>query len=161
MYDHMEYDKFFMQVAFEEAEKAYESDEVPIGAVIVRDEKIISRAHNLTEMKQDPTAHAEMLAIREAVREIRNWRLSGCTLYVTKEPCPMCAGAIVNSRITRVVYGCRDEKGGAVNSLYKLLSDRRLNHRAEVFSGVMAEECAALLRRFFKEKREGERWPSG
>ncbi len=148
-------DREYMEMALEEAEKAYEEDEVPVGALVVREDVILSRAHNLRESLHDPTAHAEVLAIREAAGVLKSWRLEGATLYVTKEPCPMCAGAILNARIRRVVYGCGDDKGGAVESLYRILSDGRLNHQAEVVSGLLSEESAELLRRFFRGKRRG------
>ncbi len=143
----------YMQLALDEARKAFEIDEVPVGALVVREGIILSRAHNLMEALQDPTAHAEVLAIREAADKLENWRLEGATLYVTKEPCPMCAGAIVNARLSKVVYGCRDEKGGAVDSLYHILSDTRLNHQAEVVPDVLSDESAGLLKDFFKNKR--------
>ena len=143
-----------MRVALEEAKKAFDEDEVPVGAVIVKDGEIIARAHNRRESTLDPTAHAEILAIREASKRLKNWRLTDTTLYVTKEPCPMCAAAIVHARIKRVVYGCKDEKGGGVDSLYSILTDPRLNHQAEVVSGVMSEECAELLVNFFRQKRK-------
>lgn len=144
----------YMQLALEEARKAFEMDEVPVGALVVKEGIILSRTHNLMEALQDPTAHAEVLAIREAAEKLGNWRLEGATLYVTKEPCPMCAGAIVNARLSRVVYGCRDDRGGAVDSLYHILSDTRLNHQAEVVPDVLSEESAGLLRSFFRGKRE-------
>ncbi len=146
-------DMEYMQLALDEARKAFEIDEVPVGALVVKEGVILSRAHNLMEALQDPTAHAEVLAIREAADKLENWRLEGATLYVTKEPCPMCAGAIVNARLSKVVYGCRDEKGGAVDSLYHILSDTRLNHQAEVVPDVLSEESAGLLKDFFKNKR--------
>ncbi len=146
-------DMEYMQLALDEARKAFEIDEVPVGALVVREGIILSRAHNLMEALQDPTAHAEVLAIREAADKLENWRLEGATLYVTKEPCPMCAGAIVNARLSKVVYGCRDEKGGAVDSLYHILSDTRLNHQAEVVPDVLSDESAGLLKDFFKNKR--------
>lgn len=148
-------DRYYMTFALREAEKAFEADEVPVGAVIVKDGEVLSSAHNLRESIHDPTAHAEMLAIKGAAERLGTWRLKGCTLYVTKEPCPMCAGAMVNARLERLVYGCRDEKGGAAESLYRLLSDERLNHQVEVVSGVLADESAGLLRRFFRKKRDG------
>ena len=143
----------YMQLALEEARKAFEMDEVPVGALVVKEGIILSRAHNLMEALRDPTAHAEVLAIREASARLGNWRLEGATLYVTKEPCPMCAGAIVNARISRVVYGCMDEKGGAADSLYRILSDKRLNHQAEVVSGLLSKESAEFLKEFFRNKR--------
>ncbi len=146
-------DIYFMKLALEEAEIAFSEDEVPVGAVLVSGGEIISKAHNTRETSKDPTAHAEIIAIKKGIGKSDSWRLSKATLYVTKEPCIMCAGAIVNSRIKRLVYGCRDEKGGAVVSLYKLLSDKRLNHQAEVVSGVLEGECAEILKRFFQERR--------
>ncbi|VAX34496.1 tRNA-specific adenosine-34 deaminase [hydrothermal vent metagenome] len=148
-------DMEYMQLALEEARKAFEMDEVPVGALVVKGGIILSRAHNLMEALRDPTAHAEVLAIREASARLGNWRLEGATLYVTKEPCPMCAGAIVNARVSRVVYGCRDEKGGAADSLYRILSDKRLNHQAEAVSGLLSKESARLLKEFFRNKRNG------
>jgi tRNA(adenine34) deaminase len=133
-------------------------DEVPIGAVIVREGQVIAAAHNQREQLRDPTAHAEMIAITQAAAAVGDWRLEGCTLYVTLEPCPMCAGAIVLARVPAVVYGASDPKGGAVNTLYQMLDDARLNHRAEVVAGVLADECADLLSRFFEQKRrEGKK----
>ena len=146
-------DIYFMKLALEEAGIAFSEGEVPVGAVLVSEGNIISKAHNTRETSKDPTAHAEMLAIRKGVEKSDSWRLSDVTLYVTKEPCIMCAGAMVNARIRRLVYGCKDEKGGAVDSLYNLLSDKRLNHQVEVVRGVLEDECAAILWRFFKERR--------
>ncbi len=139
----------FMKAAIAEAEFALNEGEIPVGAVLVIDGSIIARAHNKKESSFDPTAHAEMLVIREAASIINNWRLSYAALYVTKEPCIMCAGAMINARIQRLVFGCTDNKGGAVSSLYRLLSDNRLNHQIEVVSGVLEEESRLLLRRFF------------
>jgi tRNA(adenine34) deaminase len=128
---------------------------VPIGAVIVSPGgKVLARAHNLRESLQDPTAHAELLAITAAARALGSWRLEGCILYVTLEPCPMCAGAIVLARLPRVVYGCTDPKAGACHTLYRITEDGRLNHRAEVTGDVLADQCAALLREFFQARRE-------
>jgi tRNA(adenine34) deaminase len=146
-------DARFMAFALAEAERAAATDEVPIGAVIVRDGQILAAAHNQREQLRDPTAHAEMIAITQAAAALDSWRLENCTLYVTLEPCPMCAGAIVQSRVKRVVYGAEDPKAGAVKSLYQLLEDPRLNHRAEVVAGVLAEECGRLLSQFFQQKR--------
>lgn len=143
----------FMQLALEEAELAQAENEVPIGAVIVHDNRVIARAHNQRELLRDPTAHAEMIAITQAAESLHSWRLDGCTLYVTLEPCPMCAGAIVQARIPTVVYGAVDPKAGAVQTLYHLLDDRRLNHRAAVVAGVMAEPCSRILSQFFQEQR--------
>jgi tRNA(adenine34) deaminase len=144
---------YFMKEALEEAKKAYELDEVPIGAVVVKDGKIIGRGHNLREREQDPTLHAEIIAIRQAAAELGSWRLTDCELYVTIEPCPMCAGAILQSRIPRVIYGARDPKAGCAGSLYNLLEDSRFNHRAEVVEGVLEEECAEIIRGYFRQKR--------
>ena len=148
-----ENDIYFMRLALEEAEAAFDADEVPVGAVIVQGDAVIARTHNRRESSNDPTGHAELLALRVAAQKVQRWRLSEATLYVTKEPCIMCAGAMVNARLGRLVYGCRDEKGGAVDSLYKLLSDNRLNHQVEVVSGVLGDECAEILKRFFQERR--------
>jgi tRNA(adenine34) deaminase len=148
----------FMRRALAEALAAMAEDEVPIGAVIVREGQVIAAAHNQREQLRDPTAHAEMIAITQAAAAVGDWRLEGCTLYVTLEPCPMCAGAIVLARVPAVVYGASDPKGGAVNTLYQMLDDARLNHRAEVVAGVLADECADLLSRFFEQKRrEGKK----
>jgi tRNA(adenine34) deaminase len=148
-------DLAYMGLALEEARRARAADEVPIGAVLVSAQgEVLARAHNLREGLQDPTAHAELLAIAAAARALGSWRLEGCTLYVTLEPCPMCAGAIVLARLPRVVYGCTDPKAGACHTLYRITEDERLNHRAEVTGGVLADECAALLREFFRARRE-------
>lgn len=143
----------FMSRAFEQAQAARGIDEVPVGAVIQRGGRIIGAAHNMTRQLKDPTAHAEMIAITQAAEAIGDWRLNDCTMYVTLEPCPMCAGAIVNSRIGTVVYGAADPKAGAVESLFRLLQDDRLNHRSEVVSGVMGQKCGQILTEFFREKR--------
>ncbi len=143
----------FMRQALQEAEQARNENEVPIGAVIVRNGRIIAAAHNQREQLKDPTAHAEMIAITQAAGAIQSWRLEDCTLYVTLEPCPMCAGAIIMARIPVVVYGADDPKGGAVRSLYRLLEDPRLNHRCIVVSGVLATECGAILTQFFQKQR--------
>ncbi len=146
-------DMHYMRLALEEAGLAFLEGEVPVGAVLVVDGQPLLRAHNRREGEADPTGHAELSGLREAAKRLGGWRLGGATLYVTKEPCVMCAGAMLNARLGRLVFGCRDSKGGAVESLYRLLQDERLNHRVEVLSGVLEEECAALLRRFFKDKR--------
>jgi tRNA(adenine34) deaminase len=143
----------FMRVAIEEAEQAQREEEVPIGAVIVHEGRVIARAHNQREQLHDPTAHAEMIAITQAAESRQSWRLDECALYVTLEPCPMCAGAIVQARLPLVVYGATDPKAGAVDTLYRLLSDSRLNHRAEVVAGVLAEQCGQMLSQFFQEQR--------
>ncbi|WP_459503906.1 tRNA adenosine(34) deaminase TadA [Bacillus sp. C1] len=150
----MEQDMYFMQLAIEEAKKAEEIQEVPIGAVIVLDGEVISAAHNLRETEQRSIAHAELLAIDEACKKLGTWRLENATLYVTLEPCPMCAGGIVLSRVKRVVYGANDPKAGCAGTLMNLLTEERFNHRCEVVSGVMEEECGALLTNFFKELRK-------
>lgn len=145
-----------MKEALIQAEKAYEKGEIPVGAVMVVDGKIISSAHNQKETTFDPTAHAEILAIRQASQVIGAWRLMEATLYVTKEPCIMCSGAIVNARIKRVVYGCDDPKGGGAVSLYRILQDSRLNHQVEVESGILEEECRNILQKFFRELRQNQ-----
>lgn len=146
-------DQTMMQEALRLARMAADLGEVPVGAVVVRDGQVIGRGFNRRESWGDPTAHAEILAIREAARAVGGWRLTGCTLYVTLEPCAMCAGAIVLARLDRVVYGAADPKAGAVGSLMNLVQDERLNHRAEVVSGVEAESCGELLRAFFRARR--------
>jgi tRNA(adenine34) deaminase len=145
--------KYFMKEALKEAEKALEEGEIPVGAVIARGGKIISRAHNLKETLKDPTAHAEILAIRQAAGVLENWRLDGCDLYVTVEPCPMCAGAIVQARIDRLIYGVMDFKAGACGSVFNIVQERRLNHRVEIISGIMEDDCGNLLKAFFKNLR--------
>ncbi|MDX9714607.1 MAG: tRNA adenosine(34) deaminase TadA [Dissulfurispiraceae bacterium] len=152
--DRLAADTLFMTAALEEAHKAYEKGEVPIGAVVVMNGNVISRSHNLCESMHDPTAHAETLAIRQACAKINNWRLTGATVYVTKEPCIMCSGVIINSRLSRLVYGCSDSKGGGVSSLYQLLSDSRLNHQVEITSGLLEAESMELLRSFFSSLRQ-------
>ena len=143
----------FMKLALEEAQLALQEDEVPIGAVIVDEDRVIARAHNQREQLRDPTAHAEMIAITQAAQSRGSWRLDGCVLYVTLEPCPMCAGAIVQGRIATVVYGATDPKAGAVRTLYRLLDDPRLNHRCQIFPGVLADSCGEILTRFFQQQR--------
>ena len=143
-----------MKVALKEAEQALEEGEVPVGAVIVYEDRVIASAHNQREQLRDPTAHAEMIAITQAAEALGSWRLDGTTLYVTLEPCPMCAGAIVQARIPTVVYGAADPKAGAVHTLYRLLEDRRMNHSCQVVSGVLADRCGAILTRFFRKQRE-------
>jgi tRNA(adenine34) deaminase len=143
----------YMQLALDEAELALQQDEVPIGAVVVFEDRVIARAHNQREQLHDPTAHAEMIAITQAAESLRSWRLDGCTLYVTLEPCPMCAGATVQARLPLVVYGAADPKAGAVESLYRLLDDGRLNHRCQIVSGVLADRCGEILTRFFRQQR--------
>ena len=143
----------YMKQALAQAERAFAEDEVPIGAVIVQGERAIAAAYNQRETLSDPTAHAEIIAITQAAAALEDWRLEGCTLYVTLEPCIMCAGAILLARIPTVVYGATDPKGGAVQSLYHLLNDDRLNHRCQVIPGVLAAPCGELLTRFFQEQR--------
>ena len=143
----------FMNLALEQAVAAGELDEVPVGALIVQGSRVIGAAHNLCQQLRDPTAHAEMIAITQAAESIGDWRLEGCVLYVTLEPCPMCAGAILQARIPVVVFGATDPKAGAVVSLYNLLDDPRLNHRAEIVAGVQANRCGAILTEFFRNKR--------
>jgi tRNA(adenine34) deaminase len=152
--DHAEVDARFMKLALQEAESAYIEGEVPVGAVLVRKGKVIARAHNRRESSKDPTGHAEMLIMRASGGGGDSWRLEDTTLYVTKEPCIMCAGGMINARLGRLVYGCRDEKGGAVDSLYHILSDKRLNHQVEVVSGILADLCAEVLKKFFRERRQ-------
>ncbi len=144
-----------MEMALEEAETAAAEDEVPVGAVIVSFERgLVARAHNQRERLHDPTAHAEMIAITQAAQALQSWRLAGCALYVTLEPCPMCAGAIVQARLPLLVYGCTDPKAGACDTLYNIPTDGRLNHRANVVGGVLGDRCAEVLSRFFAEKRQ-------
>lgn len=147
-------DERFMQMAIEEAKKAREIDEVPIGAVIVYNNEVIATGFNLRETTQTTLSHAELLAIQEANKKIGSWRLEDCTLYVTLEPCPMCAGAIVQSRIKRVVFGASDPKAGCGGTLMNLLEDERFNHQAELTCGVLETKCSALLTDFFKELRK-------
>jgi tRNA(adenine34) deaminase len=156
--DYQRDDFFFMRKAIREARKAMEVDEVPIGAVIVMGDRVIAGAHNLRETLQDATAHAELLAIRKACEVLGTWRLIGCSLYVTLEPCPMCAGASILSRVDRVVFGAKDPKGGACGSLINLPADERFNHRPEVVAGVLADECGDILRKFFRDKRTIEKF---
>ena len=148
-----EEDIHFMRLALEEAALAFSEGEVPVGALVVIRGAVMAKAHNLKERLNDPVAHAEIIALREAAHRVDNWRLTDATLYVTKEPCIMCSGAMVNARLGRLVYGCNDSKGGGVNSLYTLLNDKRLNHQVEVVSGVLDNECGLLLKRFFGERR--------
>lgn len=143
-----------MELALAEAAAAAAADEVPVGAVVIHPQRgVIAAAHNQREELHDPTAHAEMIAITQAAAALRSWRLEGCILYVTLEPCPMCAGAIVQARLPMVVYGCTDPKAGACHTLYQIASDPRLNHRARVLGGVMADRCAGMLTDFFARKR--------
>ncbi|ADO78147.1 tRNA adenosine(34) deaminase TadA [Halanaerobium praevalens] len=149
----MENDIKYMKMALAEARKAYQRAEVPIGAVVVCNDQVVGRGFNLREQTQDPTTHAEIIALREAASNKVSWRLEDCQLYVTLEPCPMCAGAILQSRIKRLVYGASDPKAGAVRSLYQLLDDNRFNHQVKVEAGIMEKESAQLLKDFFRELR--------
>ena len=143
----------WMKVAFREAEKAFEQDEVPIGAVVVKNGIIIGRGYNQCESLTDPTAHAEIIAITSAANTIKDWRLKDCQLYVTKEPCPMCAGALVNARIDKVVFGMYDEKEGCCGSLYQLCRDNRFKHQLIVKGGIMEDTCTLIVQEFFKKQR--------
>ncbi|UCH11686.1 MAG: nucleoside deaminase [Fidelibacterota bacterium] len=145
-----------MRQALAEAQRAFEAGEVPVGAVVGMKGKVIGRGHNQREGLNDPTAHAEILAITAAANHLNDWRLEGCTLYVTKEPCPMCAGAIVNSRLKGLVFGAWDEQAGCCGSLYQLCRDPRFNHQVEVMGGVLEEECRSLLQEFFRKQREAD-----
>ncbi len=143
----------FMKMALQEASAAMAEDEVPVGAIITLGDRVIAAAHNQRETLHDPTAHAEMIAITQAAESRGSWRLDACTLYVTLEPCPMCAGAIIQARIPNVVYGATDPKAGAVHTLYQLLDDPRLNHRCLITAGVLGEPCGEILTRFFRQQR--------
>lgn len=146
-------DETYMLEAIKEAKKAEELQEVPIGAIIVINDEIVARAHNLRETRQSAVAHAELLAIEKACEELGTWRLEGATLYVTLEPCPMCAGAIIMSRVEKVVFGASDPKGGCAGTFMNLLSDERFNHQSDVYSGVLEKECGELLSNFFRSIR--------
>lgn len=145
-------DNVYMKSALKEAQKAYDKGETPVGAVIVKDGKIIARAHNLREINKDPLAHAELIAIKKASKKLDAWRLLGCEMYVTLEPCPMCAGAIIQSRIEKVYYGTDDPKAGSAGSVIDLF-ENDFNHKVEICKGIMEEECAEILKRFFRELR--------
>src|SRR6184192_1491354 len=149
-------DQFFMREALRQAAKAFEKEEVPVGAIVVRNGKIIARAFNQVEMLKDATAHAEMLAITQAEAAVGDWRLNDCDLYVTKEPCAMCAGAIVHVRMRRVIFGCADPRSGAAGGTMNLLQMPSLNHRCEITSGVLMQECAGLLQSFFRARRRAD-----
>ncbi len=149
----MEQKEYYMKQALKEAEKAYKKLEVPVGAIIVKDDKIIARAHNQKETKTDTTKHAEILAIQKASKKLKSWRLIDCEMYVTLEPCSMCAGAMINSRIKKVYIGAKDEKTGAVGSVLNLFNDYTFNHKVEVETGIMEKECQKILKQFFKELR--------
>ncbi|MDD3702542.1 MAG: tRNA adenosine(34) deaminase TadA [Caldicoprobacterales bacterium] len=142
-----------MREALAEAQKAYQLDEVPIGAVVVKNGEVIGRGHNLRESKKDPTLHAEIIAIRQAAAVLGGWRLTDCDLYVTIEPCPMCAGAILQARIRRLIFGARDPKAGCAGSLYNLLEDTRFNHRTEVTEGILKDSCSLIIKEYFRQKR--------
>jgi len=147
-------DKDFMRLAIAEAQKAADLGEVPVGSVVVLDGQVVSTGFNRRETWQDPTAHAELIAMRRAAEKLGSWRLLDCTLYITLEPCPMCAGTIINSRVPRVVYGARDAKAGAARSLYAMLEDPRLNHRVDITENCLRDECAGLLTDFFEAIRQ-------
>jgi tRNA(adenine34) deaminase len=149
----MQTDNDFMRIALEEAQKAYNCGEVPVGAVLVHKGNVLARAHNAPIENNDPSAHAEMLVLRQAGEKIGNYRLADAEIYITLEPCVMCAGAIVQARLARVIFGARDPKCGAVVSLYNVLNDERLNHQVEITEGILREECVEILGRFFREKR--------
>lgn len=149
----MEQKEYYMRQAIKEAEKAYKKLEVPVGAIIVKDDKIIARAHNQKETKTDTTKHAEILAIQKASKKLKSWRLIDCEMYVTLEPCSMCAGAMINSRIKKVYIGAKDEKTGAVGSVLNLFNDYTFNHKVEAETGIMEKECQEILKQFFKELR--------
>jgi tRNA(adenine34) deaminase len=152
-------DEYFMREALRQGQKAYAADEVPVGAVVVREGKIIARAHNQVELLKDATAHAEMLALTQAEAAVGDWRLMDCDLYVTKEPCAMCAGAAVHTRIRRVIFGCADPSAGAAGSMMNLLQMQSLNHRCQITSGVLQKECSAILQEFFRKRRAGPAGP--
>jgi tRNA(adenine34) deaminase len=147
-------DQQFMRAAIDQANIALENDDVPVGAVIVCENKIIAKGYNQRQQLNDPTAHAEIIALTAAAEHIGHWRLLNCTIYVTLEPCPMCAGALVLARIDRLVFGCDDPKTGACGSLYNIVQDQRLNHRVEITKGILAEDCSKMLQDFFSIKRE-------
>jgi tRNA(adenine34) deaminase len=146
-------DEYYMKQAIVEAQRALDEGEVPVGAVIVHGHRIVGRAHNLRETLNDPTAHAEILAITQAAEALRSWRLTGTTIYVTLEPCPMCAGALVNARVDRLVYGADDARAGACGTLWNLVDSEKLNHRLVVTRGMLAEDCRSLLQTFFQTRR--------
>ncbi len=149
----MNNDEKYMRIALKEAQKAVILDEVPVGAIIVKDDKIIARGHNLREKSNDPTSHAEINAIRKASKKLNSWRLEGATIYVTVEPCSMCAGAILQSRIARIVYGANDPKGGAIESSLELFNAKNINHHPQITKGVLKDECSSIITSYFKSKR--------
>ena len=150
-------DLYYMGLALDEARKAYDLGEIPIGAVLVMDDQVVAKGHNMREIWHDATAHAEMIVIREACQKLKRWRLTGTTLYVTIEPCPMCAGALVMSRIDRLVYGSSDYKAGAVESIFNIVQNDALNHSMVVASGVRSDECAEIMRDFFRSRRKSKK----
>ena len=152
----MEKEIKFMKEALKEAKKAELIDEVPIGCVIVKDDKIIARGHNQRETNQNPTGHAEIIAINKASKKLKSWRLEGCDIYVTLEPCIMCSGAIIQSRISKVYYGASDPKGGALGSSINVLDAKNINHHPEVISSVLKEECSSIITNYFKQKRQSK-----
>jgi tRNA(adenine34) deaminase len=152
-YSNRESDESFMREALRQAQKAYDADEVPVGAVVVRAGKVIGRAYNQVELLKDATAHAEMLALTQAEAAVGDWRLIDCDLYVTKEPCVMCAGALIHVRIRRLIFGCADTRSGGAGGMINLLQHSALNHDCEITSGVLQNECAAILQDFFRQKR--------
>ena len=147
-------DEYFMREALRMAQKAYDANEVPVGAVVIREGKIIARACNQVELLKDATAHAEMLALTQAEAAVGDWRLIDCDLYVTKEPCAMCAGALVHTRVARVIFGCADPSAGAAGSVMNLLQIPQWNHRCDIVSGILQDECAAILQNFFRQRRD-------
>ena len=151
-----EQDEKYMRLTLDQGHIAQENGDVPIGAVIIYKDQIIGKAYNQREQLKDPTAHAEIIALTQAAAALQTWRLNGCTMYVTLEPCPMCAGALVLARMDRLVFGCDDPKAGACGSLYDIVRDKRLNHRLEVTSGILADECGQLLQDFFQKRRLGK-----
>ena len=146
-------DNKYMKEALKEAQKSYNKEEIPVGAVIVKDGKIIGRGHNLKETKNDTTKHAEIIAIKKASKKLKSWRLTGCTMYVTLEPCTMCAGALIQARLDKVVIGTMDEKTGACGSVLNVVEDYKFNHRVEIEKGVMEKECKSIIQEFFKKLR--------
>ncbi|WP_143555726.1 tRNA adenosine(34) deaminase TadA [Selenihalanaerobacter shriftii] len=146
-------DKYYMELALAEAKIAYDKDEVPIGAVMVRDDEVIARSHNLKEELNDPTAHAEMLAIRQATEKLGGWRLTDCTLYVTIEPCPMCAGALVQSRVDQLIYGAKDPKAGAAGSIINIVDSPDFNHQLKIKLGILEDKCSNIMKSFFRNLR--------
>lgn len=149
----MKTDEEYMKIALDEARRAFDADEVPVGAVVVSEGIILARAYNSPITNNDPSGHAEMMALRKAADAVGNYRLNGASLYVTLEPCVMCAGAIIQSRLSRLIFGARDPKSGAVVSLYNILKDERLNHQVEITEGILSDECGEILSRFFRQKR--------